>query len=675
MRSHRPPGAVAEELGARRLGLRFWLLAAGCVGAKLWLVSAQAMSALNAHYDDLHFLLEARSVAHGKWLGPYSELTLAKGPVFPLWVAAVHAAGLPLHLANQALHALAALAAVIALRPLLHRPLHSVLLFAFLLYDPVTFTSGVSTRSIREGIYPALTMLVVACAIGFVLRAKARVREMAAWAAGCGLALAAFWFTREEGVAIVPFAAIIATLAVMTIWHDRAADRPARLALVALPLLLWATAATSLSAVNRRHYGTWSIVEFKQRDFVAAYGALSRVKHAQWRATVPLPGEARARIYAVSPAFATLEADLEGEIGRAWARSSGDMEMRGGWFVWAFREAAARAGHHASAATAAVYYRTLAAEVNAACDAGRLECIGRRATLTPPWRSEYAVPLARSSASMMWHVLTVAQFDATPAPSDPNVEVERFYREMTRSPIEPANSGDGLRTVARGWAVGPSPDLKLALRSAAGRPLEAKLAYLASPDVLKQAIAGGSKAPWAGRARFTITSASRDAAWLEFLVGGRRVARVPLDGSVRSGREHEIAFQLEYVEADEGQFTRRPGRLDTIRLRVLTAIATGYRLCLPLLAALALAVFVHRGAIVARRGGAAADWIIMAALLVAIASRIFVLALIDVTSFPTRATIYLSPASTLLMVFIAVASTTLLAAAPLRPKHLRPRSP
>lgn len=67
-------------------------------------------------------------------------------------------------------------------------------------------------------------------------------------------------------------------------------------------------------------------------------------------------------------------------------------EIRGGWFYWALRDAAARAGHHASAAAASAYYRQLAVEVRAACEGHRLECTSSHATLMPPWDRRYLEP-------------------------------------------------------------------------------------------------------------------------------------------------------------------------------------------------------------------------------------------------------------------------------------------
>ncbi len=38
-------------------------------------------------HDDLLFIRLAQNLAQGQWLGPYDNLTLSKGPFYPLWIA------------------------------------------------------------------------------------------------------------------------------------------------------------------------------------------------------------------------------------------------------------------------------------------------------------------------------------------------------------------------------------------------------------------------------------------------------------------------------------------------------------------------------------------------------------------------------------------------------------
>src|SRR6185436_5736482 len=82
--------------------------------------------------------------------------------------------------------------------------------------------------------------------------------------------------------------------------------------------------------------------------------------------------------------------------GESWLRASCQhvprdpcSEILSAHFLWAFRDAVAAAGHYKSAPEAFAFYDRLAAEIDAACDAGRLSCLLPSASLAPPFRWDY----------------------------------------------------------------------------------------------------------------------------------------------------------------------------------------------------------------------------------------------------------------------------------------------
>jgi hypothetical protein len=78
-------------------------------------------------------------------------------------------AGFPLLIAQQVLYILAAVLFVITVRPLFSRLLPLAVLYVVVLFNPMTYTSH-CLRVIREGIYPALSILVLTGAITMMLR-------------------------------------------------------------------------------------------------------------------------------------------------------------------------------------------------------------------------------------------------------------------------------------------------------------------------------------------------------------------------------------------------------------------------------------------------------------------------------------------------------------------------
>src|SRR5213082_1227055 len=85
------------------------------VALKLWLVAAQPVVAhANASFDDRLFLALAEQILKGNWLGPYSQFTLMKGPMYSLFIAGTYLIGLPLPLAQHLLYLLGCALLVVA---------------------------------------------------------------------------------------------------------------------------------------------------------------------------------------------------------------------------------------------------------------------------------------------------------------------------------------------------------------------------------------------------------------------------------------------------------------------------------------------------------------------------------------------------------------------------------
>ncbi|MFQ5416297.1 MAG: hypothetical protein ACE5FL_04515 [Myxococcota bacterium] len=433
----------------------FLLAGAALCLLKLWLVAVQPLNAYADNgYDDRLFVELAASLLGGQWLGPYDSETLIKGPGYPLWIAATARSGLPLLLSQHLLYAAACAAFVPALRPLIESRGARFAIFGALLFAPQSF-SLLSLRVIREGnFYSALSLGVVAGAVGLFARSTGPLRRMAGWSAATGFTLGWFWITREEGPWILPTALLLLTSGAAAVWSSSAAARPGRYALLALPLFLVAGAVTGVAALNLRHYGVFTSVELTAKPFASAYGALARVSPADGvpRRRIPVPKDSRSQIYAVSPAFAELRPLLEGDLGERWANASAETlgpegagEIGGGWFLWALRAAAYLTHHHRSAPAAARYYGRIAEEVNSACDDGRLRCGPLRETLLAPWRFEFTSVLARH---LMTSAVDVASFagnvPGTGHSRGPRASLDLF-RSVTANRVAPFEGEDASR--------------------------------------------------------------------------------------------------------------------------------------------------------------------------------------------------------------------------------------
>lgn len=397
---------------------RGWFWAAVVLTAlKLWLVDSQTIFAIGpAIHDDRLFVELAANLIKGEWLGPYNQFTLAKGPMFPLFIAAVFWLGVPLMLAQQMLYASASATLVCSLFPWLRHGAARFGLYAVLLWNPMSYDAGNLSRLMRQNLYTPLALFTIAGLVMLVARRHEAWRRQLWPAVLAGLSFGAFWLTREESVWLLP--------AVMLLWLglflSLGREWLRRWRPVALGLGIFTGAALlpslTISSLNWQHYGWFGTVEFRAKEFKAAYGALTRPLVGPELDQVPVTRQMREALYELSPAFARLKPHLEGPVGDHWSDKdhfpAADRQMRGGWFVWAIRDAINAAGLAPDARTAMQHYQQIADEVNSACDAGLVPARPPRHGFVPPITGRMVRPILRGATEYTGYFLGFQGFTA-----------------------------------------------------------------------------------------------------------------------------------------------------------------------------------------------------------------------------------------------------------------------
>ena len=150
-----------------------WVIIFALLAIKLWLTSDIGMCLrTQLMHDDLLFMTQAASIYAGDWLGDFWQLTLAKGPVYPIFVALSAASGLSLQFNEILFHGLACIVLIGALHPWIWSPKWRLLLLVTLLFEPHSLSPEIFGRVLRGAIQPTLTLLTLAGLLGMVTRAR-----------------------------------------------------------------------------------------------------------------------------------------------------------------------------------------------------------------------------------------------------------------------------------------------------------------------------------------------------------------------------------------------------------------------------------------------------------------------------------------------------------------------
>ena len=371
-----------------------WGLALAAVAVKLILCSQQLFEAvpLASTIDDGLMMRLATSIREGNWLGEYDYLTLGKHSFFALWLPFLNVLHVNFLVGGQLLYAAACLVLLAAVKPLFCTNAARGLVFLAVLWLPASWAQF-TLRVYRDNIYPALVLLALGGLVGAFCRFAQPAKKAVPYYVVAGAALAAAWLCHEDNALLLPFVGCAAAVYLVFLFTSKTAgQKRAKLALLLLPLALWAGGIAAWKAMNYRYYGRFIVSDFSQGEFADAMGALTRVAPGAQQRYIPIPYQTRQMLYEISPTLASIQDEIE----------NGDMYSRYGYadkpeFIangihWMLREAAANAGVYATPETARAFWQAVADEVNAACDAGEVPAGRKHSGVFSPVKTEYILP-------------------------------------------------------------------------------------------------------------------------------------------------------------------------------------------------------------------------------------------------------------------------------------------
>ncbi|MBF0466809.1 MAG: hypothetical protein HQK88_09705 [Nitrospirae bacterium] len=607
---------------------------------RLFLVSNMSIIAFGINnIDDALFVRLAANILGGLWLGPYNELTLIKGVFFPLFIAANFLIGLPLLLTQHLFYIFAGLVFSYTVYGITKNTVISAVVFAFYTFLPL-LTYFEFTRVIRDGIYVSEVVLLFCSLFGMILYRNYK------WAVFTGLSLSMFWFTREEGVWVLPSIAIAYFVIFFKLRINSRDTILKTLTLLSMPIVILLLFSGLISYINNVHYGSYTVNELKEKSFLKAYGAIRRIKPKTWKPQVPVQLSTMEEIAKHSPLFAKIKAN----INPGWPNENGD--ILGGWFLWAFRGAVARAGYYTSAKNALNFYELLAHEVNGLCDRKVLECTQSRETLMPPiWK--YALTdfiksffTAGTTAFNNISRITPDEFEN----SYGDTKLLNIFQTITNSRIYP----DTCSCTVRGWAFKKgSPPLQVKLKSIAANPYAFPCAF--QPTTLQRLdssdIVAALKEPSADGSRFEIYTKYHNYCALAFYDNSSvLVAESPIinlkDRIKLYDKNVKVNFDWVIFEHDAYDLLKD---IPALKYQMLNLISETYHNIFPYLCLTALLCY-FMNLLIFRKFSLL--FCLDTILLIGIISRLMLLSIIDVTSFPAIDNIYLSPAIVLLCLFV-----------------------
>lgn len=584
-------------------------------------------------HDDAMFWTHAFNIVSWNWLGDYSEMTLPKGSGFPL----VEAFGAILGIPIQILSALILIGAL----ALLIRALNIFKINRWFLFSGFLLTlsqmSLIMVRPLRDYVYASLVFVVIAVVLEFSReQRKNDVFRFVIFGALVGL----FLITREENPWVIP--GVILLLFGVLLYNRK---QGLELRLTAIRALVTVGGITFVHVIimslNLLSYGTFTTQDFTYGSFPKALSALQSVEEFPQPRHVPVSKENRDAIYRASPAFAELKPYFEGP-GLFWTKFGCSIEgepcdeYATGWFMWALRDGAARAGHYQTPSKADRFFQRLENEVTAACEAGTLKCIDSNFSVIPkfpPSAAQEVLPVIGKISDVMLYKDVHAQLAMR---SEGDQQALFLIRAFLGSPkIYPSAEQDVGRF--SGWIYAPSLT-SLDVKCDGVKP-QAKISWMPSPDIVE-----AFKDEKAANSRFNVTYTSSANCFLKIETSeGSEIISVV---DIRQNKLIRFSGGEAYFESSLESMVDRPNALPS---KIKQAFIEFDRHVNPILlfggfASALLAIAIQ----ISRRRSSPFTAFIIPAFFILIASRVALLVVVAITSFPAINEQYVLPATALI---------------------------
>lgn len=437
----------------------FCMLAA----VRLVLVGDRDILALNAPYDEFWFVHAATRMI---WGGEYNHMAFAQLPVYSMWLLFLHLLGIPARLGIDLSWLAGCGYLAYALYKLTARALPAAVAFVFLSFHPYALV--IFDRALAETLLAVLSMTVLASAIELwncreAVGTPRRRLALAVYVLGYALA----FHTRKEGIILLAPLILLAGWS----WLDRrqwwtgGARRQLAFPLLVAPVLAVVLLGTLLAGANLLRWGSFARYDLASPGYLSAMTSLNSIDVGPTPKQVTITASLRALAYRESPTFKELQPFFDGESGQQLADYTAQFtgvphEIGNGWYYWAVREFAARAGWHVSSRVAEAKYAAVAQELEAAFAAGRLKKRSLVASaFIDPDASKWVPDLP---ASMLKELALVSQPSpdslAAPAENATPRQYGEFVAIAGRRNAPPQSSVSGWIIVPTGSLLGFASD-------------------------------------------------------------------------------------------------------------------------------------------------------------------------------------------------------------------------
>ena len=314
----------------------------------------------NLRYDDSLMVDQAKSLNNGEYLGEYSDITLIKGLAYPIFLYITNLLGMSYSMMLTIIYILACIYFIYSLKKIITNKLILFTIFAFLMLNPISFSSELFQRLYRN----SLTIIELLFFFGTIINIISSKKRCYLYYIFLGIITAIMFLTREDNIWVVIIYAIV-------VIYKLYKERKIKTILQALiPICITAILLNIVCYINYINYGIYTYNEITNSSFKKAYLKILQIKDDEKKDQVAIPKSTLYKLSENSKLFNLSKQFIDAKYNQL---SNGTDEIYNGNMVWYLRYWIYKRNNIKTGEEANKYWEDLSDEIDRLFEEGKLE--------------------------------------------------------------------------------------------------------------------------------------------------------------------------------------------------------------------------------------------------------------------------------------------------------------
>lgn len=315
----------------------------------------------NMVLDDVLMIELADAFSLGNYLGEYSNVTLIKGIIYPLFLSFCQYFKLSYSLVLTVFYILSCIYFGTSLNKVVKNKRIVIVVYLVLLFNPISYSMELYQRIYRNALSLGETLLFFGLIIRLVASNKTKNNIINYIL--LGLITSIMLLTREDSM--WAFVTIIILIIYKIIINKNKASL-----LSLLPIIVIIINLNIVSLINYHYYGIYTYNEINNSEFSKAYIKIQEIKDEKKETQYSITKNTFYKLSDLSDAFGITKKDIN-VLYKSWADKNG--EINNSNIIWAVRHLIYSNKQFKDGKSAELYFKELSDDIERLFDEGKLE--------------------------------------------------------------------------------------------------------------------------------------------------------------------------------------------------------------------------------------------------------------------------------------------------------------